>query len=66
MGFYTGLDAVVRPSPFQEISEEEALRIQVPSALPPVSFTLRPYVDQSETLSKLVQLGMFQAALIRY
>ncbi|KAA0710332.1 Transcription termination factor 3, mitochondrial mTERF domain-containing protein 1, mitochondrial [Triplophysa tibetana] len=53
-----GLDAVVRPSPFQEICEEEALRIQVPSALPPVSFTLRPYVDQSETLSKLVQLGV--------
>ncbi|KAK7125168.1 hypothetical protein R3I94_019263 [Phoxinus phoxinus] len=53
-----GLDAVVRPSPLQEISEEEAIQIQVPSALPPDSFTLKPYVDQSETLSKLVQLGV--------
>ncbi|XP_051520367.1 transcription termination factor 3, mitochondrial [Myxocyprinus asiaticus] len=53
-----GLDAVVRPSPLQEMSEEEAVQIQVPSALPPVSFTLRPYVDKSETLSRLVQLGV--------
>ncbi|RXN26280.1 transcription termination factor mitochondrial [Labeo rohita] len=52
------LDAVVRPSPLQEISEEEAVQIQVPSALPPESSTLRPYVDKSETLSKLVQLGV--------
>ena len=56
--FAIGLDAVVRPSPLQEISEEEAVQIQVPSALPPDSFTLKPYVDKSETLSKLVQLGM--------
>ncbi|KAG1971130.1 transcription termination factor 3, mitochondrial [Pimephales promelas] len=53
-----GLDAFVRPSPLQEISEEEAVQIQVPSALPPDSFTLKPYVDKSETLSKLVQLGV--------
>lgn len=52
------LDAVARPSPLQEISEEEAVQIQVPSALPPDSFTLKPYVDKSETLSKLVQLGV--------
>ncbi|XP_073678216.1 transcription termination factor 3, mitochondrial [Garra rufa] len=52
------LDTVVRPSPLQEISEEEAVQIQVPSALPPESSTLRPYVDKSETLSKLVQLGV--------
>ncbi|XP_067268426.1 transcription termination factor 3, mitochondrial [Chanodichthys erythropterus] len=53
-----GLEAAVRPSPLQKISEEEAVQIQVPSALPPDSFTLRPYVDKSETLSKLVQLGV--------
>ncbi|XP_016411427.1 transcription termination factor 3, mitochondrial-like [Sinocyclocheilus rhinocerous] len=52
------LDAAVRASPLQEISEEEAVQIQVPSALPPESSTLRPYVDKSETLSKLVQLGV--------
>ncbi|XP_016365227.1 transcription termination factor 3, mitochondrial-like isoform X2 [Sinocyclocheilus rhinocerous] len=50
------LDAAVHTSPLQEISEEEAVQIQVPSALPPESSTLRPYVDKSETLSKLVQL----------
>ncbi|KAK9957657.1 hypothetical protein ABG768_011888 [Culter alburnus] len=53
-----GLEEAVRPSPLQKISEEEAVQIQVPSALPPDSFTLRPYVDKSETLSKLVQLGV--------
>lgn len=52
------LDAAVHPSPLQEISEEEAVQIQVPSTLPPESSTLRPYVDKSETLSKLVQLGV--------
>lgn len=60
--FYTDLDAVVRPSPFQEMSEEEAVQIQVPSALPSASLTLRPYVDKSEALSKLVQLGAFHVA----
>uniref|UniRef100_A0A671RRG4 Transcription termination factor 3, mitochondrial n=1 Tax=Sinocyclocheilus anshuiensis TaxID=1608454 RepID=A0A671RRG4_9TELE len=48
----------VHTSPLQEISEEEAVQIQVPYALPPESSTLRPYVDKSETLSKLVQLGV--------
>ncbi|XP_059412226.1 transcription termination factor 3, mitochondrial isoform X1 [Carassius carassius] len=52
------LDAALRPSPLQEISEEEAVQIQVPSVLPTESSTLRPYVDKSETLSKLVQLGV--------
>lgn len=52
------LDDAVHPSPLQEISEEEAVQIQVTSALPPESSTLRPYVDKSETLSKLVQLGV--------
>lgn len=39
------------------ISDEEAVSISVPSAIPPASTSLRDYVDQSETLSKLVQLG---------
>ncbi len=56
--FSVDLDAAVHPSPLQEISEEEAVQIHVPSALPPESSTLRPYVDKSETLSKLVQLGV--------
>ncbi|XP_056335436.1 transcription termination factor 3, mitochondrial [Danio aesculapii] len=56
--YLSGLDAVVRPSPLQEISDEEAVQIQVPSVLPADSFTLRPYVEKSETLRKLVQLGV--------
>ncbi|XP_043073601.1 transcription termination factor 3, mitochondrial isoform X2 [Puntigrus tetrazona] len=52
------LDSAVHLSPLQEISEDEAVQIQVPSALPPESSTLRPYVDKSETLSKLVHLGV--------
>ncbi|XP_062301783.1 transcription termination factor 3, mitochondrial isoform X1 [Osmerus eperlanus] len=52
------LDAAPRLSPLDEISDEEALRLEVPSALPPASFSLRDYVDESETLSKLVQLGV--------
>uniref|UniRef100_UPI00398F51B8 transcription termination factor 3, mitochondrial isoform X2 n=1 Tax=Pristiophorus japonicus TaxID=55135 RepID=UPI00398F51B8 len=45
-------------SPFEEISEEEALQIVASPSLPPTSFTLRDYVDQSETLTKLVLLGV--------
>lgn len=56
LSFY--LYVAVHASLLQEISEEEAVQIQVPSALPPESSTLRPYVDESETLSKLVQLGV--------
>ncbi|XP_072530981.1 transcription termination factor 3, mitochondrial [Salminus brasiliensis] len=52
------LDAVPDPSPFDPISEEDAIQISVPSVLPPVTFTLRDYVDKSETLRKLVQLGV--------
>lgn len=40
-----------------EISDEEAVSISVPAAIPPASTSLRDYVDKSETLSKLVQLG---------
>ncbi|XP_036422499.1 transcription termination factor 3, mitochondrial isoform X2 [Colossoma macropomum] len=52
------LDAVPCPSPFEEISEEDAIQIAVPSDLPPVTFTLRDYVDKSETLRRLVELGV--------
>ncbi|CAN9504021.1 unnamed protein product [Ophioblennius macclurei] len=44
-------------SPLEEISNEEAISISVPS-IPPMSTTLSDYVDQSETLTKLVQLGV--------
>lgn len=51
------LDAAAEFSAFEVISDEEAVRISVPSAMPPASTSLRDYVDHSETLSKLVQLG---------
>ncbi|XP_078072076.1 transcription termination factor 3, mitochondrial [Mustelus asterias] len=52
------LDDVPSPSLFEEISEEEALQIEASPPLPPTSLTLRDYVDQSETLTKLVLLGV--------
>lgn len=51
------LDSVPPLSPLQPISEEEAVQIIADPPLPPVSFTLRDYVDHSETLQKLVLLG---------
>ncbi|XP_059205298.1 transcription termination factor 3, mitochondrial isoform X2 [Centropristis striata] len=52
------LDAAAKLSALEKISDEEAVRISVPPSLPPVSDSLRGYVDQSETLTKLVQLGV--------
>uniref|UniRef100_UPI0037E98A3F transcription termination factor 3, mitochondrial n=1 Tax=Semicossyphus pulcher TaxID=241346 RepID=UPI0037E98A3F len=52
------LDAATEFSALEEIGDEEAVSISVPSAMPPASTSLRDYVDQSETLSKLVQLGV--------
>ncbi|KAM8767827.1 transcription termination factor 3, mitochondrial isoform 1-T2 [Acanthopagrus schlegelii] len=52
------LDAAAELSALEEISNEEAVSISVPSAMPPASTSLRDYVDQSETISKLVQLGV--------
>uniref|UniRef100_A0A3Q3XLV7 Transcription termination factor 3, mitochondrial n=1 Tax=Mola mola TaxID=94237 RepID=A0A3Q3XLV7_MOLML len=52
------LDAATEVSALEEIDDVEALSIPVPSAIPPASTSLRDYVDQSETLSKLVQLGV--------
>lgn len=52
------LDAIVEPSALEEIDDEEAVSITIPIALPSSSTSLRDYVDKSETLSKLVQLGV--------
>eukprot|EP00062_Callorhinchus_milii_P003954 gi/632941837/ref/XP_007886088.1/ PREDICTED: mTERF domain-containing protein 1, mitochondrial [Callorhinchus milii] len=56
--FFTDLDVIPLPSPFEEILDEEAVQIEGREVLPPASFTLRDYVDQSDTLSKLVLLGV--------
>nr|XP_014703245.2 transcription termination factor 3, mitochondrial isoform X1 [Equus asinus]XP_014703246.2 transcription termination factor 3, mitochondrial isoform X1 [Equus asinus] len=53
-----GLDDLPPLSPLQPISEEEAVQIIAAPPLPPVSFTLRDYVDHSETLQNLVLLGV--------
>ncbi|XP_068942694.1 transcription termination factor 3, mitochondrial [Petaurus breviceps papuanus] len=45
-------------SPLQQISEEDAVQIIAEPPLPPTSFTLRDYVDRSDTLQKLVLLGV--------
>ncbi|KAL2080329.1 hypothetical protein ACEWY4_024122 [Coilia grayii] len=52
------LDDEPHLSPLEEISNEEAIQIVVPDALAPTSSSLRAYVDKSETLTKLVQLGV--------
>ncbi|XP_072303534.1 transcription termination factor 3, mitochondrial [Eucyclogobius newberryi] len=48
----------IEVSALDEIDDKEAVTISVPSHLPPSSDSLRDYVDKSETLSKLVQLGV--------
>lgn len=55
--FNADLENIPRSSALEEISDEEAIQIVVPHALPPAAFSLRDYVEQSETLTKLVQLG---------
>lgn len=57
MAGFKGLDHVPPLSPLQPVSEEEAIQILADPPLPPVTFTLRDYVDHSETLRKLVLLG---------
>lgn len=52
------LEANVEPLALEEIDDEEAVSISLPEALPPSSTSLRDYVDKSETLSKLVHLGV--------
>ncbi|XP_004047379.1 transcription termination factor 3, mitochondrial isoform X1 [Gorilla gorilla gorilla] len=56
--FLEELDELPPLSPMQPISEEEAIQIIADPPLPPASFTLRDYVDHSETLQKLVLLGV--------
>ncbi|ERE60465.1 transcription termination factor 3, mitochondrial isoform X2 [Cricetulus griseus] len=51
------LDDLPPLSPMQPISEEEAIQIVAHPLLPLSSFTLGDYIDHSETLQRLVQLG---------
>ncbi|XP_004697766.1 transcription termination factor 3, mitochondrial [Echinops telfairi] len=53
-----GLDDWLPPTPLQPVSEQEAIQIIAGPPLPPDSLTLRDYVDHSETLRKLVLLGV--------
>ena len=53
------LDDLPSLSPIQPISEEEAIQIVAHPLLPLSSFTLGDYIDHSETLQQLVQLGKF-------
>nr|XP_020027801.1 transcription termination factor 3, mitochondrial isoform X1 [Castor canadensis] len=52
------LDDLPPLSPLQLVSEEEAIQITAAPPVPPASHTLRDYVDHSETLQKLVLLGV--------
>ncbi|XP_060133679.1 transcription termination factor 3, mitochondrial isoform X1 [Zootoca vivipara] len=53
-----GLEGTLPPSPFEKVSEDEALQIRAEPPLPFESFSLQDYVDHSETLQKLVLLGV--------
>ncbi|KAM9279050.1 transcription termination factor 3, mitochondrial [Cariama cristata] len=55
---YEDWDDIPPSSALEEISEEEAVQIIAEPLLPPQSSTLRDYVDHSETLTKLVHLGV--------
>lgn len=52
------IDAAIELAALEEIDDEEAFSISSPTAMPPSSTSLREFVDKSETLSKLVQLGV--------
>ncbi|XP_029299795.1 transcription termination factor 3, mitochondrial isoform X2 [Cottoperca gobio] len=52
------LDAAPELSSLELISDEAAVSIPVPFDMPSDSISLRDYVDKSETLSKLVQMGV--------
>ncbi|XP_005072717.1 transcription termination factor 3, mitochondrial isoform X1 [Mesocricetus auratus] len=60
------LDDLPPLSPMQPISEEEAIRIVADPLLPLSSFTLGDYVDHSETLQRLVQLGVDLSKIERH
>ncbi|XP_054840271.1 transcription termination factor 3, mitochondrial [Eublepharis macularius] len=53
-----GWDEALPSSALEEISEDEAVQIVAEPPLPFESFTLQDYVDRSETLQKLVLLGV--------
>ncbi|XP_024150384.1 transcription termination factor 3, mitochondrial [Oryzias melastigma] len=55
---FLDLDDAGESSALEEICDEEAISISIPTSLPPVSTSLRDYVEKSETLTKLVQLGV--------
>lgn len=52
--FFKGMDGDPLGSPLDAIAEDEGAQI---APIPPSSYTLRDYVDRSETLQKLVMLG---------
>ena len=56
--YFLDWDDVPPSSALEEISEEEAVKIIADPLLPPQSSALRDYVDHSETLTKLVHLGV--------
>ncbi|XP_043993873.1 transcription termination factor 3, mitochondrial isoform X1 [Gambusia affinis] len=56
--FVEDLEADDKLSALEEISDEEAVGISIPSFIPLTSDSLQEYVDKSETLTKLVQLGV--------
>ncbi|NXU27761.1 MTEF3 factor, partial [Thalassarche chlororhynchos] len=55
---YEDWDDIPPSSALEKISEEEAVQIIAEPLLPLQSSTLRDYVDHSETLAKLVHLGV--------
>ncbi|NXD06653.1 MTEF3 factor, partial [Nothocercus nigrocapillus] len=57
-------DDIPPSSALEEISEEEAVKIIAEPLLPFQSSTLRDYVDHSETLTKLVHLGIFDLSQV--
>lgn len=57
--YFIDLDDAGESSALEEICDEEAISISIPTSLPPVSTSLRDYVEKSETLTKLVQLGIY-------
>lgn len=56
--YFSDWDDIRPSSALEVISEEEAVQIIAEPLLPIQSSTLRDYVDHSETLAKLVHLGM--------
>ncbi|XP_051058492.1 transcription termination factor 3, mitochondrial [Phodopus roborovskii] len=60
------LDDLPPLSPMQPVSEEEAVQIVAHPLLPLSSSTLGDYIDHSETLQRLVQLGVDLSKIERH